>query len=90
MEVSFEPSERMKGFAVVSRKASPKVSMYNDRQKKRKFKTRLTASKDNLINLTKMLFLFVMQLSLTQGLKVLLSISPMLQALVRLLVDLVA
>ena len=34
VEVSLLPNERMKGLAVVSRKASPKVRTYNDTQKK--------------------------------------------------------
>ena len=34
VEVSFEPSERMKGLAVVSRKARPKVRIYSEQQKK--------------------------------------------------------
>ncbi len=34
VEVSFDPSERMKGLAVVSRKARPKVRMYSEKQKK--------------------------------------------------------
>ena len=34
VEVSLEPSERMKGLAVVSRNARPKVRMYSEKQKK--------------------------------------------------------